>query len=127
MNFHTAILPGIRFSDKKYFASRIACSAIIAALVFYLVGGRTAGTTLIAAGAMMLFAIQFVFQFKWLNLISGISTLLVSIFFLLAVISEFSEFETVTPAAWQLLLVGSGIFLAGIVLSVFLLVSFFKD
>ncbi|MGE0018746.1 MAG: hypothetical protein AB7S72_03700 [Draconibacterium sp.] len=127
MNLQTAISLKIRLSEKKYFASRIACSVFIAALVFYLIGGRTAATTFIATGAMLLFTTQFVFQFKWLNLILGISALLVSIYFLMAVTSEFSEFETATAAAWQLLLVGGGIFLAGIVLSVSMLVSCFKD
>lgn len=127
MNLQIAISPKIRLSEKKYFASRIACFVFIVALAFYLVGGRKAATTLIATGVMLLFSVQFILQFKWLNLILGILTLFVSIFLLMAVISEFSEFETVTTAAWQLLLVGGGIFLAGIILSVSLLVSFFKD
>lgn len=127
MNLQIAISPKFRLSEKKYFASRIACFVFTVALAIYLVGGRTATTTLIATGVMLLFSVQFISQFKWLNWILGISTFFVSIYLLMAVISEFSKFETVTAAAWQLLLVGGGIFLAGSVLSVSLLVSFFKD
>jgi len=121
-----AVSSKFRLSEKKYLISRIACSVFIVAWLVYL-PGRTITATLITIGAILLFGLQFVFQFKMLNWFLGISMLIVSIYMSFAVLSEFSEFETVSRSAWQLLLFGWGMCFTGVVLSVLMLKNFFSN
>lgn len=127
MNTRTAIFSKFRLFGKKYLVSRIACLIFIIACVLYPGQDFSVAATLITVGAILLFALQFVFQFKWLNWFLGIAMLLISLYFLLAVWDEFSEFETVTRAARQLLLVGWGMCFTGIVLSVLMIISCLKN
>ncbi len=127
MNTRTAIFSKFRLFEKKYLVSRISCLIFIIACVLYLGQDFSVAATLVTVGAILLFALQFVFQFKWLNWFLGVAILLISLYFLLAVWDEFSEFETVTRAARQLLLVGWGMCFTGIVLSVSMIISCLKN
>lgn len=127
MNAQMLLSQKFNLFEKKYLASRIACLVFIVAGILYLRGGLPLTATLITVGTITLFTAQFVFQFKWLNLFLGGMTFLISIYLSLAVWSEFSEFEVVTEAARKLLLFGWGICFAGLLLSLFLIVSFIRD
>ena len=74
-----------------------------------------------------LFVIPIVFQFKVLNGILGGILFLVSVYFSLAVWSEFNEFDVVTSSAKQLLLFGFGGCFLGVVFSLFMIWTFIRD
>lgn len=57
----------------------------------------------------------------------GILMLLLSIYFLLAVLSEFDEFSALTNSALQLLLIGLGMSLAGGTLSVLMIAGLIRN
>lgn len=95
--------------EKKYIPSRFACLALSALFVMYLIPfDRGIGASIFAGTFIVVFIFQFFRQSKILNVILGGIILLLSFYFSLAVLSEFNEFETVTKAAKQLLLVGWG-------------------
>lgn len=108
MNAKILSTPKINLFEKDYIVSRIACVIFIALLVAYIVG-TTETTALVISGSLILFfAIQFVIQSQVLNSILGGIMFLLGVYFSMAVWSEFREFEAVTQAAKQLLLVGWG-------------------
>jgi hypothetical protein len=109
---------------REFLASRITC--FILAWVYYL-PGRSFPVTLIAGGAILLFSIQFIFQFKLLNWFLGILMLILSLYFSLAVLSEFGEFKTITSSAQQLLLFGLGMSLTGGILSVIMISGLIRN
>lgn len=124
----TFLFPKFNLFEKKYLASRIACVVFFILAFFYLFESqRSAGASFVAYLTMALLTIQFVFQFKALNGIIGGLMLLGSLYFSLAVWSEFNEFEVVTESAKQLLMFGFGGTFVGILLSVFMLWSFIRD
>ncbi|RIJ49254.1 hypothetical protein D1614_06795 [Maribellus luteus] len=93
----------------------------------YLWGGRSLAASVISATAILLFALQFIFQFNAVNGVLGGLMVLVGLYFSMAVWSEFSEFEVVNKEALTLLLVGWGLCLSVIVLAIFMVVSFIRD
>lgn len=127
MKAHALSFPKFNLFEKKYLASRIASAVFIVVCILYLWGGQPFAATLTAVVAIALFAIQFVFQFKWVNCFLGGMMFLASIYLSLAVWSEFAEFEVVNNSALQLLLVGWSLCLTGIVLSVFMMVDFIRS
>jgi hypothetical protein len=127
MNAQMLLSQNFNLFEKRYLSSRITCLVFIVTGILYLRGGLPLTATLITVGTITLFAAQFIFQFKWLNLFLGGMMLLLSIYLSPAVWSEFSEFEVVTEAARKLLLSGWGICFAGLTLSVLMIISFIRD
>ena len=108
--------------EKKYIPSRFACLALTALLIIYLIPFTRGIEASIFAGTLaVVFVLQFFRQSKILNVILGGIILLLSFYFSLAVFSEFNEFETVTKAARQLLLVGWGVCLFSSVLAILMI------
>jgi hypothetical protein len=120
------VLPKISLSRREYLASRIACFILILAWIYYF-PGRSFPVTLIAGGAILLFSFQFIFQFKLLNWFLGILMLILSLYFSLAVLSEYGEFKTLTNSALQLLLIGLGMSLTGGILSVIMIAGLVRS
>lgn len=120
------ILPKFSLFRREFLASRIACFIFVLVWVYYL-PGRSFPVTLFAGGTILLFSIQFIFQFKILNWFLGILMLLLSLYFSLAVLSEFGEFKTITSSALQLLLIGLGMSLAGGILSVLMIAGLVRS
>lgn len=110
MNANVLILPKINLLEKKYLASRIACLVLTVLLVMYLLPIPTRGlmASLISGGLAVLLTIPFIFQSRIANIVLGGIMFLIGAYFSLTVVSEFNEFETLTRAAWQLLLFGLG-------------------
>lgn len=127
MNAQTLTFLKFNLFEKRHLSGRIACFVFIIALFFYAFSFRSTGATIISLGAISLFAVQFIYQFKAINGILGGIMLLVSIYFSLAVWSEFSEFEVVTQAARELLMVGWSLCFAGIILALLMIVSAIRD
>ncbi len=127
MNTPFSISSRFNLSDKKYLASRVACVAFMIVFGLYLWGGRSLAGSVISVTAILLFAIQFVFQFNAVNGVLGGLMLLVGLYFSMAVWSEFSEFEVISSEALTLLFVGWALCLSVIVLAIFMVVSFIRD
>lgn len=128
MNTQTLISPKFNLFEKRYLASRIACVVFFVLAFLYLFESqKPAGASFAVYCTMALLTVQFVFQFKALNGIIGGLLFLGSLYFFLAVWSEFNEFEVVTEPAKQLLMFGFGGTFVGIILSVFMLWSFIHD
>jgi len=127
MNTAVSISSRFNLTDKKYIASRIACIAFILAFGLYLWGGRPFVASIISLSAILLFAIQFLFQFNAVNGALGGLMFLVGFYFALAVWYEFSEFEEVNKEALNLLLVGWGFCLAAVVLAVLMIIGSVRD
>ena len=109
--------------EKQFLVSRITCFLFIGLLLMYLIGTNGIGATVVCLSLISLFLIQFIFQFQLLNvLLVGIMFLL-GVYFSLSVWSEFLDFEVVTQAARQLLIVGWGGCLLVIDLAVLLIRS----
>lgn len=105
MNAIILALPKINLFEKKYLASRIACLILTTVLLMYLLPISTRGlvASLISGGLAIMLAIQFFRQSQIANFILGSVMFLIGLYFSMAVVSEFNEFETVTRAAKQLL------------------------
>ncbi|MHA7111001.1 hypothetical protein ACRTDU_12795 [Sunxiuqinia elliptica] len=67
--------------------------------------------------------VQLLFQFPVLNWLLGISLMLISCYMVLAVWSEFSEFQTKTSAAWQLISFGWGLTFTGLTTALGILIQ----
>ena len=121
MNMQNLTLQKINLLEKKNLASRISCLILIGLLIMYLLPLTTLGlaASLIAGGfAALILAIHFFIQSRILNIILGGIMFLGGIYFSLAVVSEFNDFETVTHEAWQLIFVGLGLCFSVIVMLV---------
>lgn len=94
--------------DKQFLVSRIACLAFISLLFVYMVGTTGIAASAVCISLILLFVVQFIFQFQVLNIVLGGIMFLLGVYFSMAVWSEFIEFEVVTQAARQLLIVGWG-------------------
>ena len=127
MNLQSLSLRKFNLLEKKNLASRIVCVAFILVFGFYLFGGQPPVATIISIVVILLLSVQFLFQFNAANGILGGLMFLLSLYFSIAVLSEFNEFEVVNSAARNLLIFGWGACLAGIILSIFLIVSFIRD
>lgn len=127
MNAQKIIIPKINLFEKRYIASRVACILFFIFTTMYMIGGRPVVVYFFTLPVMVLLAFQFIFQYKTVNGILGGLFFLLSVYMSLAVVSEYSEFEEITQAAKQLLMVGLGGCLAGIILSVFMIWSFVHD
>jgi ABC-type Fe3+-siderophore transport system permease subunit len=127
MKTPTAIFSRRRLLEKKYLASRVACGVFIIVWISYLTGVESYIASLIAISSILLFFLQFIFQFMWLNWFLGVAMFFVSLYFSLAVWDEFREFETVTREARLLLLVGWGMCFTCVILSIFMIVSCIRD
>ncbi|MEN8115591.1 MAG: hypothetical protein ABFS16_01350 [Bacteroidota bacterium] len=115
-------LPKVNLLERKYIPSRIACFALSALLILYLIPRPDLIAPLIIAGSLtVLLIIQFFYQNPIMNILLGSAMALIGAYFCLAVIDEFLEFETVTQEAWRLLLFGLGLFLSVIFLSVLMI------
>ncbi|HSH19033.1 MAG TPA: hypothetical protein VLA03_01195 [Draconibacterium sp.] len=126
---NTKTLRSLKFNlfEKKFLASRIACLIFIVAWIIYLWGGRPFVATLVSVSAISLFILQLIYQFKLINGLLGGIMFFVSIYFSLAVWSEFNDFEIVASEAWNLLLVGWGLCLTEIILSLFMIMSALRE
>lgn len=109
--------------DKQFLVGRISCFLFIGLLTMYLIGSGGIGATVVCLSLISLFVIQFIYQFQVLNGLLGGIMFLLGVYFMLAVWSEFTDFETVTQAARQLLIVGWGACLFVIALAVLLIRS----
>ncbi len=109
--------------DKQFFVSRITCFLFIGLLLMYLIETSGIGATVVCLSLISLFLVQFIFQFQLLNGLLGGIMFLLGVYFSLAVWSEFTDFEVVTRAARQLLIMGWGGCLLVIGLAVLLIRS----
>ena len=107
--------------DRQFLVSRITCFLFIGLLLMYLIGSGGLGATVVCMSLISLFLIQFIFQFQLLNGLLGGIMFLLGVYFSLAVWSEFTDFEVVTQAARQLLIVGWGgcLFVIGLAVLLF--------
>lgn len=71
--------------------------------------------------------VQLLFQFPVLNWLLGISLMLISCYMTLAVWSEFSEFQTKTSTAWQLISFGWGLTFTGLAVALGILIQEGKE
>lgn len=108
MNAKALVAPKINLFEKPFLASRIACIVFISMLLMYVVGTTGIGAFAVCLSLILLFGIQFIFQFQPLNVILGGIMFLLGVYFSMAVWSEFIEFEVVTESARQLLIIGWG-------------------
>ena len=118
----------INLLEKKYLASRIACSACTISLATFLFG--EIGSLWIVAfflGFIGVFVYQFVFQNYIVNAILGSILALTGFYFSMGVWSEFTDFEVVNNAARQLLIVGWLICSVVITFGVLMIRTFIRD
>lgn len=108
MNAKALTLSRINIFDKQFLVSRIACLAFIGMLLMYAAGTPGIGAVAVCASLIFLFVGQFIFQFQLLNGLLGGIMFLLGVYFSLAVWSEFLEYERITEAARQLIIVGWG-------------------
>jgi hypothetical protein len=123
MNAKELIPSQLNLLEKQFLVSRTVCLFFVGILLMYNLGNSGIGVTLICVSLITLFLVQFIFQFEFLNALLGGIMFLLGVYFSLAVWSEFREFEVVTQAARQFLLVGCGGCLLVIVLAVLLMRS----
>jgi hypothetical protein len=123
MNTKALIPSQFNLFDKQFLVSRITCFLFIGLLLTYLIGSGGVGATVVCLSLISLFLVQFIYQFQLLNGLLGGIMFLLGVYFSLAVWSEFTDFEVVTQAARQLLLVGWGRCLLVISLAVLLIRS----
>ncbi|WP_297086846.1 hypothetical protein [uncultured Draconibacterium sp.] len=103
--------------DKDHLVSRIACFLLVIVFILYLLPFDKGATASVFAGGMIgLLVLQFFLQSKALNIILAGSIFILSFYFFLAVWSEFNDFDGLTKAAWELLVIGWGgcLFMAGL-------------
>jgi len=81
----------------------------------------------ISLAFLILFSLQFVFQIRYFNWIFGVILILASIYFSLAVLSEFLDFSVPNKDAYSLLTVGFLLCFSGIILGILILRSLIKD
>ena len=131
MNAKILSIPKFILLEKRYLASRVICLIFIVTIFIDLVNGQNSASstngTFVSLGFLSLFIVQFIFQFKYLNWFLGIILFLASIYFSLAVLSEFSDFPVPNKDAYILLLVGLSLCIAGIISSVFVLRSLMQQ
>lgn len=94
----------------------------MASVIFYW-GSAGWGLNPIAIGLLLLLGIQLIFQNKIFGLILPLLLTLACLYMILALISEFNEFENINQEARQLLFIGLTYFIITIAVSGFM---FFK-
>ncbi|MEN0047127.1 MAG: hypothetical protein AAF806_08730 [Bacteroidota bacterium] len=78
-------------------------------------------TNYLALTTIALFAVQLFWKNRFLGITLSVVLFCLMAYMSLALLSEFSEFEQYTKAAWTLLIVGGSIVLSGLLMSVLLL------
>jgi hypothetical protein len=83
--------------------------------------------SLIGGGLALVLGLQFFLQSRILNIILGGIMFMIGGFFSLAVLSEFNEFEIVTQDVWLLLIVGMGLCISVVAMSVVMIWQAMQD
>jgi len=124
MNSKTLSNPGISLLEKKNVASRMACLFFLLFNIFWFFDTLNQPViNLLAIAGIIVFSAQFIFQFKLLNGILGGLSILLSVYFILAVINEFLDFAVATTDAYTLVIVGLVLGAMGLVSSFLMLRS----
>lgn len=122
--------PNYKLLEKEALASRVVCLFFIVVIIIDLVNitdtASRINRTFVSTIFLTLFAIQFIFQYKTINLILGGLLFLGCFYMLFALFSEYNDFTIKNKETNTLLTVGLTLFLSGMVFSVLMLRSFIK-